>query len=208
MKNPKRTGLIIIIISLILLAVLIFLIIWQKNAQPETPAVVPPVATSTLPLAEADPIETPTTTPGDRPRNYQSYDVSQEDPYQVVAYDAEKKAKLFAERFGSFSNQSNYSNIADVTILMTPSMRVWAENYLAELRRQPYSGDYYGIITTAIVSETLAYDEAAGIINLVITTERQETKGLEAGPLYEQKIEIDLVREGNDWLVDRAQWRE
>lgn len=208
MKNPKRTGLIIIVISLILLAALIFLIIWQKNAQPETPEVIPPITTSTLPLAEADSVETPTTTPGDRPRNYQSYDVSQEAPYQVVAYDAEKKAKLFAERFGSFSNQSNYSNIADVTILMTPDMRTWAENYLAELRRQPYSGDYYGIITTAIFSETLAYDEAAGTINLVVTTERQETKGLEVGPLYEQKIEIDLIKEGNDWLVDRAQWRE
>lgn len=208
MKNPKRTGLIIIALSFLLLIALIFLIIWQKNSQPVAPEIATTTPTTTLPLAEAEPTEPPTTTPSDRPRNYEAYDVSQEAPYQVAAYDAEKKAKLFAERFGSFSNQSNYNNIADVTILMTPTMKAWAEGYLGKLREQPYSGDYYGIITTAVFAETTAYDEAAGKISLVITTERQETKGLEVGPLYQQKIEIDLIKEANDWLVDRAQWRE
>ncbi len=208
MKNPKRTGLVIIISALILLAALIFFIIWQKNYEPAEPEIIIPAPTSTFPLAEADPVEAPQTTPSDRPRNYQAYDISQEEAYQVSAHDAEKRAQLFAERFGSFSNQSNYNNIADVTILMTPSMRLWAEDYLAELRQQPYSGDYYGIISTVIFSEILNYNEAEGTISLAVTTERQETKGLDSSEPYQQVIDIDLIKDGNDWLVDRAQWRE
>ncbi|MDD2258078.1 MAG: hypothetical protein PHN43_02630 [Patescibacteria group bacterium] len=207
MRNPKKTGLIIIISAFILLVALIFFILWQKNYEPVEPEIIIPAPTSTLPLAEADPVEAPQTTPSDRPRNYQAYDISQEAAYQVSVYDAEKRAQLFAERFGSFSNQSNYNNIADVTILMTPSMRLWAENYLAELRQQPYDGDYYGIISNVVFTEILNYNEAEESISFAVTTERQETKGLDSSEPYRQVIDIDLIKDGNDWLVDRAQWR-
>lgn len=36
----------------------------------------------------------------------------------------------FAERFGSFSNQSNYGNFTDLSIMMTEAMNNWAKKML------------------------------------------------------------------------------
>lgn len=203
MQNRKRTGFLIIGIAIVLLAIFIILL-WKQR--PQQPAPESPTPTTTIPLIEADEVEAPLTTPSDKPRNYQTYDISQEAPYQVGAVDAAKMAKLFAERFGSFSNQSNYSNITDLEILMTESMRTWAQQYVTDLRSEPYAGSYYGIITESVSVEQLAYDEGVGTARMKVSTKRQETKGSEAGAVYEQAININLVKKGNDWLVDRAEW--
>ncbi len=203
MQNRKRTGLLIISIAIVLLAIFIILL-WKQR--PQAPVTETPTPTTTPSLIEADEVTPPLTTPGDKPRNYQSYDVSKEAAYQTGAVDAAKMARLFAERFGSFSNQSNYSNITDLEILMTESMRSWAQNYVADLRNAPYSGEYYGIITESVSVEQVAYNEGAGTASMKVSTKRQETKGSEAGAIYSQVININLVKQGNDWLVDRAEW--
>lgn len=205
-ENRKKIGLLIIIIAILLLAIII--IIFLKRNQPavdNTPIV--PVNTGGI-VGSANTAPTaPTSTPGDAPRNYQAYDVTKEAPHKINANDAAKLSALFAERLGSFSNQSDYSNVTDLKILMTADMKDWADKYVADLRAQKYSGQYYGIITKALTTKILS-PEKDGQIKIEIQTERQESNADVVSASYLQKMTLDLVKANDEWLVDGAYWEK
>lgn len=200
MEDRKKVGLLIIVIALLILIIIMVMII-KKTPQ----SVDGPITTSTPGEILPD-SGVPTTTPGDVPRNYQVYDVSKEDPYLVGINDANKLSSSFVERLGSFSNQSDYSNITDLKIFMTSQMRDWADSYVSDLRSQKYSGEYYGITTRTLTTKVLNSGEDSAKIEVI--TERRETRADAPGDAYQQKITLDLVKNNNEWLVDGAYWEK
>lgn len=206
MENRKKIGILIIAVAVLLLAILV--IIFLKRNQPAAVnAPIIPVnnggivgSTDTTPVA-------PTSTPGDVTRNYQAYDITKEAPHVINANDAAKLSALFAERLGSFSNQSDYSNVTDLKILMTANMKDWADKYVADLRAQKYSGQYYGIITKALTTKILS-PEKDGKIKIEIATERQESNVDVLSPSYLQKMTLELIKANGEWLVDSAYWEK
>lgn len=200
MEDRKKVGLLIVVIALLILIIIVVMVL-KKAPQ----SVDGPTGTSTL--EEVLPENgVPTTTPGDAPRNYQLYDVSKEDPYLVGVNDAAKLSSSFAERLGSFSNQSDYSNITDLKIFMTTTMRDWADDYVADLKSQKYSGEYYGITTRTLTTKVINSSENSAKIE--VTTERRETRADAPGDAYQQKMTLDLVKNNNEWLVDGAYWEK
>lgn len=193
--------------GLILLGLVIYFSFFYGT---DEPAVTPidngaPTVINTLPDGEV----TPTTTPGDKPRNYQQYDLSQAGSYKSGEADLVKTAEAFAERFGSYSNYSNFSNFSDLQIFMTSSMKTWADEYVAGLRAAAKDGDaYYGITTTAITGKASAYDEKAGTAQITISTARRESigEGSESSA-FNQDIAISLKKVNGEWLVDKAVWQ-
>ena len=205
MENRKKIGILIIIIAVLILAIII--IMFLKKTSPSVDVI--PTITNTGILTATDNSPTyPTSTPGTGPRNPQTYDISKEAPHVLNANDAAKLSASFTERLGSFSNQSDYGNVTDLKILMTSSMRDWADKYVAELKAKPYSGEYYGIITKALTTKVLNYDEAKGTAKVELVTERQETKATVAGATYQQKMTLDLVKINSEWIVDNAVWEK
>jgi len=206
--NKKSWGIVIIILGLILLGLIIYFSFFYDTNQPEGEPNVDgnTVINNQLPSGETE----PTTTPGDKPRNYQEYDLSQKDEYKSGVSDLIKTAEAFAERFGSYSNYSNFSNFSDLQIFMTPSMSAWADNYVKQLRAEVKEGEaYYGITTNAITGKSSAYDESAGTAQITITTSRRESMGEETeSESYNQDIEISLKKVNGEWLVDKALWQE
>lgn len=205
--NRKSLGVFIIILGLILLGLIIYFSFFYGTEEP----VVAPVDNggttiiNTLPGGD----NTPTTTPGDKPRNYQQYDLSQAGAYKSGEADLVKTAEAFAERFGSYSNYSNFSNFSDLQIFMTSNMKTWADEYVAGLRAAAKDGDaYYGITTTAITGKASAYDEKAGTAQITISTARRESigEGSESSA-YNQDIAISLKKVNGEWLVDKAVWQ-
>lgn len=203
MENKKKIGL-LIIISAILLLIIIILMFYKKK---EADKVNEPEIINPNPIVASTDI-TPTSTPGDLPRNYQVYDVTKEEPHQVDANDATKLASLFAQRLGSFSNQSDYGNVTDLKIFMTKSMKDWADGYVADLKAKPYSGEYYGITTDALVTKVLNYDETKEVIKILVLTERREDSATTLGVAYQQNMIVDLVKINGEWLVDNAVWEK
>jgi hypothetical protein len=205
--NRKSLGVFIIILGLILLGLIIYFSFFYGA---EAPVVTPvdnggTTIINTLPGGD----NTPTTTPGDKPRNYQQYDLSQAGSYKSGEADLVKTAEAFAERFGSYSNYSNFSNFSDLQIFMTSSMKTWADEYVAGLRAAAKDGDaYYGITTTAITGKASAYDEKAGTAQITISTARRESigEGSESSA-YNQDIAISLKKVNGEWLVDKAVWQ-
>lgn len=203
MENRKKLGILIIFIGLLIIAAIIYFIFIRRSAEPATPVV--PVITPTAQLPTGP--ETSSTTPGDRPRNYQQYDITKEPVHQTNAEDIAKLASAVAERLGSFSNQSDYSNFADLNIFMTESMRTWAKDYVEKTKASnPYNGSYYGMTTKAVATEVKSFNEETGQAEVIISTQRRETKIDGGENNFQQDLRLVFVKENNQWLVDGAYW--
>ena len=206
MENRKKIGLLIIAVAVIILVIIIILLLNKKKSDEvnNTPA---PVATTTGTLQPTT-NTVPTTTPGDRPLDHQVYDISKEAAHELDSNDAAKLATSFAERLGSFSNQSSFGNVTDLKIFMTSSMRDWADKYVAELRAANYSGEYYGITTKVLTTKVLSYDKKAGTAKIEVIAERQEGRADNLSEPFRQNMTVELVEKNGEWLVDTAYWEQ
>lgn len=204
-NNRKNLGILLIIIGLILLILIIYFGFFKKAPAPALPPSSETEISGQLPTTP----ETSSSTPGDKPRNYQKYNVAAEAPHQINANDVAKLAMSFAERLGSYSNQSNYGNFTDLKIFMTPSLQAWADKYVETLRSQASSTAYYGISTRAVTSEIKNFDDKQGQAEILVLTERREsTEKIGGGESYPQALSLDLVRINGEWLVDKAYWEK
>lgn len=123
--------------------------------------------------------------------------------------DFKKMAAAFAERFGSYSNHSNYENIVQSKEFMTKKMRSWADSYLVELENNSeYSGEYYGMTSKVFVSPQIDnFNPKSGQVSVLVSVQRFETKGVSEERVFNQDIKISYVKEGGEWLVDEASWQ-
>ncbi len=116
-------------------------------------------------------------------------------------------AAAFAERFGSYSNASNFDNILDLKVFMTDAMAKWADQYVAAQSAQKQSGQYSGITTRAISETIVAFDETAGTATVVVKTQRQQFSGSSlSGTVIYQDLTLTFVKDGDIWKVDSATW--
>lgn len=115
-------------------------------------------------------------------------------------------AKSFAEIYGTYSNQSNFSNLEGATGLITSNYRTEIESFLRQARAnfKPEPA-YKGVTTLAINTVVESLDEASGAARVTVKTQRQESGGTATTVKY-QDIKLDLLKEGGRWLVNRAEW--
>jgi len=119
--------------------------------------------------------------------------------------DLERLAFSFIERFGSYSNQSNFENIRDLELFMTSSMKRWANKYISQNRSK--MGDiYWGVTTKALAVKSIQIGEQQAMI--VISTQRKETS---ADPnnyrIYNQDAELIFKKISGIWLLDGIYWQ-
>lgn len=118
-------------------------------------------------------------------------------------------ASAFAERFGSYSNQSDFSNLDQLESFMTDSMNNWVKTYKEELRtKYPDQNIYYAIETKAISTDTSGFDQVSGRGDVIVKTQRQEFKDSPVNPrVYYQNIRLNLLQESGVWKVNGAYWQ-
>lgn len=123
--------------------------------------------------------------------------------------DLSRMAASFAERFGSYSNQSNFKNIDDLKIFMSSRMVKWSDNYVDQLKQQGgTSSIYYGITTKAIFQEVQDFDDDVGKALILVKTLRQEATGTMSNKSdFSQDIVISFIKQGSAWKVDSANWQ-
>ncbi len=115
----------------------------------------------------------------------------------------------FVERFGSYSNQSDYTNLDDLEIFMTENMKNWIPTYKKQLQLEnPDFNIYYAINTEAISTQINSMDDEAGTANILIKTQRQEFENSpNNSKVIYQDIILDLVKIDNQWKVKGAFWQ-
>ncbi|MEA1962863.1 MAG: hypothetical protein U9M94_01335 [Patescibacteria group bacterium] len=130
---------------------------------------------------------------------------------QVGKKDLVRIAGSFAERFGTYSNQSNFGNISSLKIFMSSKMKKWSDSYIKEQKEKKYDTSiYYGITTKAVASELKDFDDDLGFAGVLVSTRRREATGTmnNYSNAFTQDILIDFTIEDGAWKVDNVYWRE
>jgi hypothetical protein len=131
-------------------------------------------------------------------------------PANQAKDDLSRLASAFAERFGSYSNQSDYDNIISLEPFMTSRMWAWAQRYVQERKdKRPADGEiYYGVSSRTIKQEFVSFDEAGGQAEIRIEMRRRESSGTMSNfsDPFDQDLSLKMVKEGGAWKVDSAIW--
>lgn len=205
-ENKKKLGIFLIALGLILIFIIVYLFFIKKDegSQPGPSEIENPIASPSPQFIE----QSGTTTPSDIPRE-REYDISKEEEHVFNESDLAKRAQAYAERFGSFNNQSDYSNFSDLKIYMTESFSVWVDNYVKELKeRNSNPSSYYGIVTDAISTELLSFDKKTAKASVRVTTKRTESDANGEKPQFYQSLRFDFVELNGEWLIDAAYWEK
>ena len=126
-------------------------------------------------------------------------------PEEEAQESVSRLARLFAERFGTFSSQGRYEGIDDIMAVTTDSFQDWLNNkYMPELKNQHSSATYSGQTTRvmSVTVEKFADDESQVAVRV------QQAVTNDAG-IVEVKypvLKVALVKQNNTWLVDSAYW--
>lgn len=206
-NNKKKVGIIIFLLALIFLGVWIYIFYFRN---PKTPSLIPAgkTATSTTLDESGKDILFEEAKKEATPKVF-TFDVKKEDVREWSAEDLRKFAASFAERFGSFSNQANYENVTLAKNFMSQAFSKWADDYVAEKTKEKYSGSYYGMTTTALVSEVKQYDKDAGQAQVMVkTTRRENNDSAGTSKDFNQDILISLIKENGEWKIDNAEWQK
>lgn len=113
-------------------------------------------------------------------------------------------AMNFAERFGTYSSDLPGENIKQILALCTDKM----SNYLQQLEIDYQAQNFTGMSTKSIANKIIELNDSQA--EILVQTQRQESKVV-AGQLLSnttyQDIKINLVKNGEQWLVDAAYWQ-
>lgn len=125
---------------------------------------------------------------------------------QVQEVSAGTIARTFVERIGSYSSESDYQNVNDVSGIVTAELAARLEEDAEEARKQsPDNGGYYGISTTYVGAKNSEESDVA--ITLLVQTQREESFGSPGNSTVRyQTVEVTLVKEGQDWKVSEYTW--
>lgn len=193
---PRALKIIFVTIIIILIIAAIFLLFFRKK---ETPAPTPTEAPVNVNAAPA-PVELNVNVPITAPP------LTDE---EKLKSDLSRLASAFAERFGSYSNQSNFENITDLEVFMTAKMQAWAHDFIEKMRAEkPDTSIYWGITTRALKTEVLNFDENLGRAEILVSTQRREAVGTTTNAkVYYQDIVLKFAKEEGAWKVDEAAWK-
>ncbi len=147
----------------------------------------------------------------------ESQDEPQKDIYRPqISQEEKEKSQLkkiaasFAERYGSYSNQSDYENLEDLMPLMSNGMQAYTQNFVARKRAEGSNNNevYFGVTTRALKTDILNFDAQAGLAEFMVNTQRNEVYGADLNnKTYFKKLRLKMVKEGGVWKVDQVNWQ-
>lgn len=187
----ERRRVIEVTVAGIILLAFMFLV-WWITRDKTVEQVVEEEKTQTLPATDTTQKPTTTIDPADVP--------------QVQEVSAGTIARTFVERIGSYSSESDYQNVNDVSSIVTTELAAQLEEDAEEARAQsPDNGGYYGISTSYVGAKNIEESDAA--ITLLVQTQREESFGSPGNSTVRyQTVEVTLVKEGQDWKVSEYTW--
>src|SRR3989339_1103574 len=117
-------------------------------------------------------------------------------------------ARIFVERYGTYSNQNEDIHIADVDDIITSRMRTWIQSSTSTDSR------VYEDATTLVLSIHIKqYDTQAGTAIVAIEVQQEVMRQTDAlGTISEDTIlreaDVNLIKVDNTWKVDGLWWQD
>lgn len=128
----------------------------------------------------------------------------------VAASDAVGRlAMSFVERYGSYSNQSDYGNLENLYPFMTDAFADTTRAFvIAERRKGADTSIYFGVSTRAASFTVGGFDEQDGIASFTVITARQESVGVSSNVRrYTQNALVTMANVGGAWKISGLTWQ-
>lgn len=192
----QRTKIFIVVVFLILIGIVLWFIFWRGDGPPTPPLtggggarVTPGVpAAPTFPPVSLSRVGVPGASAGGSATNIEAF------------------ARSFAERYGSYSNQTNFENLKDLFPFMTARLSQATAAYVERESAKTPGSSYFGVSTRAVSATVLTQTETSARLRL--STQRAESQSGQGAPrIYYQDIEFALLNVGGEWKVDEASWK-
>lgn len=189
MITPRKRA---IIVVLIIIAILLF-VVWLLSS----------LFTKDPEVAYEEPV-TQTTQPIKTEETISEKLLQQEQEVRDQSSGVISISKTFVERYGSYSNESNFANIKDVLPIMTTSFAKKSQEFIDGSTAPK---EVYGVTTRVITVKVDSIDEEVGTAKVLITTQKEESveSSVESLVRY-QDIELNLLKEAGVWKIDSATW--
>ncbi len=115
-------------------------------------------------------------------------------------------ARIFAERYGTFSNRNNFENITNLEPFMSADLKQKQAKFIDKNQNSGIEEDFYGITTTVASMELTHYVESDTAIAF-LQSRRVETKSDQDPVVFTQNVELTFVREDDSWKVNSLEWK-
>jgi hypothetical protein len=114
--------------------------------------------------------------------------------------EVERTTRLFVERFGSYSNFSNFENITSLQGIMTDSMRSYARTFMQQDPQNATAG--YSGVNTRLIGLRISQFELNASATVEITVLEEKQAGLSA-PVETRYRDgrVELRFQGGQWLI-------
>ncbi|MFH2018673.1 MAG: hypothetical protein ABII98_01645 [bacterium] len=190
MTLRTRIFIIVSLIVLFILGVSLFLIYYStRTVEPTEPG-----------ATQNQSAGSPAQNVGQQPAPISGAVVPQQSSEEAIKNSAKQTAKIFIERYGSYSTDNNYDNIREVQTLATDSL--W--NSLSAAIGKPTDGKFVGVTTQAIGSSFVNYSNTNATVK--VQTMRAETKDGSTTDT-QRDVVVNLVWQNNMWLVSKFEWK-
>ncbi|HTK60234.1 MAG TPA: hypothetical protein VL283_03455 [Candidatus Baltobacteraceae bacterium] len=190
--TPRRRAILIVGMLLILIAIIVAAVIFlTRTLKPPTAEAPPDVAEPATEVTTVAPEDT-----FDNPLIVRDETV----PGKTAS---QQMAELFAERYGSYSNQGDYQNLRDLLPVMTDRYRRETEAFLATAEAAP-GQPYEGVTSVKISTDVRSMEEDAAVI--AVTLQQSKATGASAPTIGYRTLRMELALVGTDWRVDAAAW--
>ena len=137
------------------------------------------------------------------------------EPEQPEVIEVDQRSSLkrlsmaFTERYGSYSNQSDFENLLDLTALMSKAMAARTESFVEQARAEMQDNTSYSGTTTRALSVRIdSYDEDADEAVLTVSAQRREASDTAEDRIYYQSLTIEFIKVKESWKADSATWNE
>jgi len=181
---------IIISVVIVLLVILAILLFWFRfrGSEPETVIVVTEPIEEVQVVEDTGPIEMLPVTEPDR------------DAGEVSVGTV---AKTFAERYASYSNESDFANLRDLYPLMTDSFQAETERMIATTEVE----DIYRGVTSQAISTQVTLNEEETTAEVTVSLQRETALGTPQNTevTYETLV-LDMVKESGSWKINSVAW--
>ncbi len=192
MSLRARIFIIISVCLLLVLAVSIFLIVKNKNSA-GSPATNNSASTANTNQNNADNNQIVNQTPPGLPAKTLS-------PLEVEQNGVQQLAKIFVERYGTYSTDNDFSNIKESQALVTKSL--WSKISVG-INEKNVAQTFLGLTTKVISVSLTAWTEDKATVAL--KTMRVENKNGVISTRY-QNVTVGMVKSNGVWLADTIVW--
>ncbi len=113
----------------------------------------------------------------------------------------EQLAKVFIERYGTYSTDNEFENIKEAESLVTKSL--WSKISLGINVKNSDPG-FLGLTTKVVSASMISWIDGKAVFDLKIM--RNENKNGTVSTRY-QDVTIEMAKENNVWLVNSLVWK-